>query len=52
MGQSTESMFIMFALVILVYIIGMCIYLGCLKIKKIINKRRDLKFQERRDQNG
>ena len=35
-----------------VYIVGMSIYLILQQIKKLLNKRRDLKFQERRDRNG
>ena len=52
MGHLTDSMFIMFALVIVVYIVGMSIYLILQQIKKLLNKRRDLKFQERSDRNG
>ncbi len=33
---------------IVVYIAGMCIYLGFQKFKKWLNKRNDLKFQERK----
>lgn len=52
MGNSTGSMFYMFIIVIGVYIIGMLAFLGCQQIKKRLNKRRDLKFQERRDHHG
>ena len=49
MGNSTGSMFYMFIIVIGVYIIGMLAFLGFQQIKKWFNKRRDLKFQERRN---
>lgn len=52
MGNSTGSMFYMFIIVIGIYIIGMLAFLGFQQIKKRLNKRRDLKFQERRDHHG
>lgn len=52
MGNSTGSMFYMFIIVIGVYIIGMLAFLGFQQIKKRFHKRRDLKFQERRDRHG
>lgn len=52
MGNSTGSMFYMFMIIIVVYIVGMCIFLGFQKIKKWMNKYKDLKFQERRDRHG
>lgn len=47
MGYLTDSMFNMFALVMVVYIVGISIYLGFQQIKKLFNKR-----QERRNNNG
>ena len=47
MGYLTDSMFNMFALVMVVYIVGICIYLGFQQIRKLFNKR-----QERRNNNG
>ena len=52
MGNSTGSMFYMFLSIIVGYSVGMCIYLGFQKFKKWLNKRNDLKFQERRDHHG
>ncbi len=52
MGNSTGSMFYMFIIIIVVYIVGMLAFLGFQQIKKWFHKRRDLKFQERRDQHG
>ena len=36
MGNSTGSMFYMFLIIIVVYIVGMCIYLGFQKLKKMV----------------
>lgn len=52
MGYLTDSMFNMFTLVMVIYIVGMTIYLVFQQIKKLLNKQRDLKFRERRNRNG
>lgn len=52
MGNSTGSMFYMFVIIIAVYIVGMLLFQGYQWLKKKLDKRRDQKFQERRDQRG
>lgn len=50
MGNSTGSMFYMFIIIVVVYIIGISVFLGFQYLKKKIDTRRNLRFLERRNQ--
>lgn len=50
MGNSTGSMFYMFILIIVVYIIGILIFQGYQMIKKYIMKRKYINTDSRKEE--
>lgn len=46
MGHSTESMFYMAVILIVIYIVGMLIFDGCRLFKKWWNERKDRRFRK------